>query len=176
MRIQASRVLDAQMRALGANPQVFNFSDVYDALRSGLVDGTENPPSNLYTQKMHELQGHVTISNHGYLGYAVIANKKFWDGLPRDIRSALDAAMKEATRYANAIAQEENDRAMEAVRKSGGVVVYSLSDAEKAHWRETLAPVHNEMEQRIGTDLIAAVKRQAKEAAIDAETKLHRKP
>jgi TRAP-type mannitol/chloroaromatic compound transport system substrate-binding protein len=92
MRIQSSKVLDAQMRALGANPQVLAFSEVYQALQTGVVDGTENPPSNMYTQKMHEVQKHVTVSNHGYLGYAVIVNKKFWDGLPADIRTAAEKA------------------------------------------------------------------------------------
>jgi C4-dicarboxylate-binding protein DctP len=98
MRIQSSKVLDAQMRALGANPQVLAFSEVYQALQTGVVDGTENPPSNMYTQKMHEVQKHVTVSNHGYLGYAVIVNKKFWDGLPADIRTSWKA-MKDATTF-----------------------------------------------------------------------------
>ncbi|MFA9218248.1 MAG: DctP family TRAP transporter solute-binding subunit, partial [Sphingomonadaceae bacterium] len=114
MRIQSSKVLDAQMRALGANPQVLAFSEVYQALQTGVVDGTENPPSNMYTQKMHEVQKHVTVSNHGYLGYAVIVNKKFWDGLPADIRAALDKSMKEATTFEKAIAQRDNDLALEA--------------------------------------------------------------
>ncbi|HEX9173770.1 MAG TPA: DctP family TRAP transporter solute-binding subunit, partial [Telluria sp.] len=90
LRIQGSKVLEAQMRALGANPQVLAFSEVYQALQTGVVDGTENPPSNMFTQKMHEVQKHVTLSNHGYLGYAVIVNKKFWDGLPADIRTSLE--------------------------------------------------------------------------------------
>jgi C4-dicarboxylate-binding protein DctP len=106
MRIQSSKVLDAQMRALGANPQVMAFSEVYQALQTGVVDGTENTPSNIYTQKMHEVQKDLTTSNHGYIGYAVIVNKKFWDGLPPDIRTQLDGAMKEATKYTNAIAQQ----------------------------------------------------------------------
>ncbi len=161
MRIQASKVLDAQMRTLGANPQVMAFSEVYQALQTGVVDGTENPPSNLYTQKMHEVQKHVTVSDHGYLGYAVIVNKKFWDGLPADVRTALEGAMKDATKYANAIAQQENDRAMEAVTKSGKSTVYTLTAKEKAEWRKTLLPVHKAMEDRIGKDLIAAVNKEA---------------
>src|SRR5512142_711160 len=99
MRIQSSKVLDSQMRALGAIPQVMAFSEVYQALQTGVVDGTENPPSNLYTQKMHEVQKFVTVSNHGYLGYALIANKKFWEGLPADLRAGLEKAMQEATVY-----------------------------------------------------------------------------
>jgi C4-dicarboxylate-binding protein DctP len=161
MRIQSSKVLDAQMRALGANPQVMAFSEVYQALQTGVVDGTENPPSNLYTQKMHEVQKYVTLSDHGYLGYAVIVNKKFWDGLPGDIRAALEGAMKDATKYGNAIAQQENDHALEAVRKSGKTTIYTLTDKEKADWRKALLPVQKEMEGRIGKDVIAAVNKES---------------
>ena len=125
LRIQASKVLDAQMRALGANPQVMAFSEVYQALQTGVVDGAENPPSNLYTQKMHEVQKHLTATNHGYIGYAVIVNKKFWDKLPADLRAQLETAMKEATKYADTIAQQENDQALEAVKKSGKTLVYT---------------------------------------------------
>src|SRR5205809_6897132 len=106
LRIQSSKVLDSQMRALGAVPQVMAFSEVYQALQTGVVDGTENPPSNLYTQKMYEVQKYLTISDHGYLGYAVIVNKKFWDGLPPDIRKILDEAMADATKYADDIAKK----------------------------------------------------------------------
>ena len=161
MRIQSSKVLDAQMRQLGANPQVMAFSEVYQALQTGVVDGTENPPSNLYTQKMHEVQKHVTVSNHGYLGYAVIVNKKFWDSLPADIRAALEGAMKEATKYANTIAQQENDQALNAVRKSGKTEVYVLNDKERAEWRKALLPVQNSMAGRIGPDLVNAVNKEA---------------
>ncbi|MDE2468893.1 MAG: DctP family TRAP transporter solute-binding subunit, partial [Bradyrhizobium sp.] len=85
-RIQSSKVLEAQFRALGAIPQVMAFSDVYQALQTGVVDGQENTWSNIYTQKMHEVQKYMTVTNHGYIGYAVVVNKKFWDGLPNDIR------------------------------------------------------------------------------------------
>lgn len=161
MRIQSSKVLDAQMRALGASPQVMAFSEVYQALQSGVVDGTENPPSNLYTQKMHEVQKHLTLSDHGYLGYAVIVNKKFWDNLPPEIRSQLSTAMKDSTKYANAIAQQENDRALDLVRKSGKTAVYALTPQQKAQWRAALLPVHREMETRIGRDTIQAVYKEA---------------
>ena len=161
MRIQGSKVLDAQMRALGANPQVMAFSDVYQALQTGVVDGTENPPSNLYTQRMNEVQKNVTVSNHGYLGYAVIVNKKFWDGLPSDIRTALTSAMKDATTYANAIAQKDNDDALAKVKATGKTDIYYLTDAEKAAWRKALFPVQKEMESRIGKEIIDAVNKES---------------
>ena len=157
MRIQASKVLDEQMRSLGANPQVMAFSEVYQALQTGVVDGAENPPSNLYTQKMHEVQKHLTVTNHGYIGYAVIVNKKFWDKLPADIRGQLEGAMKEATKYGNKIAQQENDQALEAVKKSGKTLIYTPTEKEKTEWRNALLPVQKKMEDRIGKELIAAV-------------------
>ena len=160
LRIQSSKVLDAQMRALGANPQVLAFSEVYQALQTGVVDGTENPPSNMYTQKMHEVQKHVTLSNHGYLGYAVIVNKKFWDGLPADIRTGLEQAMRDATTYEKAIAQRDNDLAMEAIKKTGKTTIYSLTPKEQAEWRKVLLPVQKEMEGRIGKELIGAINKQ----------------
>ncbi len=160
LRIQASKVLDAQMRALGANPQVMAFSEVYQALQTGVVDGAENPPSNLYTQKMHEVQKHLTATNHGYIGYAVIVNKKFWDKLPADLRAQLETAMKEATKYADTIAQQENDQALEAVKKSGKTLVYTPTEKEKAEWRAALLPVYKTMEERIGKELINAVNKE----------------
>lgn len=157
MRIQSSKVLEEQMRELKALPQVMAFSEVYQALQTGVVDGTENPHSNLFTQKMHEVQSNMTLTNHGYLGYAVITNKKFWDGLPAEVRTELDKAMKESTEYANKIAKEENDKALEAVRASGKTEIHTPTDAELAAWKKALVPVHKKMESRIGAETIQAI-------------------
>jgi C4-dicarboxylate-binding protein DctP len=161
MRIQSSKVLDAQFRAVGAIPQVMAFSEVYQALQTGVVDGTENTPSNVYTQKMHEVQKYLTLSDHGYIGYAVIVNAKFWDGLPADIRTTLEGAMRDATRYANAIARQENDQALAAIKAAGKTEIITLDDRQKAAWRKAMQPVYKEMEGRVGKDLIAAIQKEA---------------
>jgi C4-dicarboxylate-binding protein DctP len=161
MRIKSSKVLDAQMRALGALPQVLAFSEVYQALQTGVVDGTENTPPNLYTQKMYEVQKYIALSNHGYDGYAVIVNKKFWDALPADIRTELESAMRDATDFENRLSVEENEQSIAKVKASGQSTVYALTADEQAAWRRALLPVHREMEGRIGKALIAAVYREA---------------
>ncbi|ETD83823.1 TRAP transporter substrate-binding protein [Rhodobacter capsulatus] len=158
MRIQSSKVLEAEMNALGAVPQVMAFSEVYQALQTGVVDGTENPPSNMFTQKMNEVQKHATVSNHGYLGYAVIVNKQFWDGLPADVRTGLEKAMAESTDYANGIAKEENEKALQAMKDAGTTEFHEMTAEERAAWEEVLTPVHDEMADRIGAETIAAVK------------------
>jgi C4-dicarboxylate-binding protein DctP len=157
MRIQASVVLDAQMRALGAHPQVLAFSDVYPALRAGVVSGTENPISNLYTQRMHEVQKHLTVTNHGYLGYATIVNKRFWEGLPRDVRAQLEQAMSEATDYANRIAKDKNEEDLARVRAAGTTVVHLATREERLALKKALVPVHAQMERRIGKALLQAL-------------------
>ena len=156
MRIQSSDVLKAQMRELGALPQVLAFGEVYQALQTGVVDGTENPHSNLYTQKMHEVQKFVTLTEHGYLGYAVIVNKKFWEGLPPDVRKSLEDAMEQATRYANQISKVENDNALDAVKKSGKTTVYAPTKEERAAFKKVLVGVHKKMEARVGKETIDA--------------------
>jgi C4-dicarboxylate-binding protein DctP len=157
MRIQSSKVLGDQMKALGAIPQVMAFSEVYQALQTGVVSGTENPPSNFYTQKMHEVQKYLALTDHGVIEYAVIVNKKFWDALPGDIRAKLEGAMQDATKYANDIAKKENDDALEAVRKSGKTEILKLTADEKNQLKKALIPVHGEEEGRIGKDIIAEV-------------------
>jgi C4-dicarboxylate-binding protein DctP len=154
MRIQSSKVLDAQMRALGALPQVLPFSDTYQALQTGVVDGTENPPSNLYTQKMHEVQRHVSVTNHGYLGYAVVVNKKFWDGLPGDVRAALIKAMGEATKVANDTAFNDNQDALAKVKASGKTTVYVPTIGERFQLKKALVPVHKQLASRVGDETI----------------------
>ena len=160
MRIQSSKVLGDQMKALGAIPQVMAFSEVYQAMQTGVVDGSENTPSNMYTQKHHEVQKYTTETNHGYIGYAVIANKKFWDGLPADIRTILEGAMADATKYANDSAQKENDDALDGIRKSGKSEVIKLTDAQKAAWKKALVGVHKENEARVGKETLEAVYKQ----------------
>ena len=157
MRIQSSKVLGDQIKALGAIPQVMAFSEVYQALQTGVVDGTENPISNLYTQKMHEVQKYLAMTDHGVIEYAVIVNKKFWDGLPADVRAALDGAMKDATKYANDIAKKENDDALDAVKKAGKTQIITLTPDEKNQLRKALLVVHKENESRVTKELIQQV-------------------
>lgn len=157
MRIQPSRVLEAQMKALAASPQVLASAEVYTALQQGVVDGAESPVSDFQARKLHEVQKHLTISNHGYLGYAVVANKKFWDDLPADIRDALKQAMEEATRFERDFAQQENDAALASVIAANTTAVYVLSPRERTAWQMALLPVYQEFEDVIGKYLIKSV-------------------
>ncbi|MCP3402165.1 TRAP transporter substrate-binding protein [Bradyrhizobium sp. CCGB20] len=163
-RIQSSRVLQAQFKALSSLPQVMAFSEVYQALQTGVVDGQENTWSNIYTQKMHEVQKYITETNHGYIGYVVIVNKKFWDDLPADIRDQLSKAMKEATDFNNAQSQKENDDALAEIKKSGKSEIIKLTPEQDAAMRKAMEPVYKDAAGRVGQPLIDEFQKEAKSA------------
>lgn len=161
-RIQSSRVLQAQFKALSSLPQVMAFSEVYQALQTGVVDGQENTWSNIYTQKMHEVQKYITETNHGYIGYVVIVNKKFWDDLPADIRDQLSKAMKEATAFSNTQSQKENDDALAEIKKSGKSEIIKLTPEQDEAMRKAMEPVYKDAASRVGQSLIDEFQKEAK--------------
>jgi C4-dicarboxylate-binding protein DctP len=166
MRIKSSKVLDAQMRALGSQPQVMAFSEVYQAMQTGVVDGSENTLPNLWTQKFYEVQKYVALSYHGYDGYAVIVNKKFRDGLPADLRATLGKAIQEATDFENELSLQENNDDVAKIKGAGRAQVYELTAEEQTALRKTLLPVHKQMESRIGKNWIDAVYSEAAAAGV----------
>jgi len=161
-RIQSSRVLQAQFKALGSLPQVMAFSEVYQALQTGVVDGQENTWSNIYTQKMHEVQKYITETNHGYIGYVVIVNKKFWDDLPADVRDQLAKAMKEATDFNNTQSQKENDDALAEIKKSGKSEIIKLTPEQDEAMRKAMEPVYKDAASRVGQPLIDEFLKESK--------------
>ena len=157
LRIQGGKVQDAVARELGALPQILAFSQVYQSLQTGVVDGEDNVPSNILTQKFYEVQKHLTVSFHGRITYAFITNKTFWNSLPEDVRKELDRAVKESTEFFNATAAKDNADALEKIKASGKTEIHVLTEAERKAWIAKLMPVHAEMQARFGKDFIERV-------------------
>jgi len=161
-RIQPSDVLEAQFRAVGANPQKMAFSEVYQALQTGVVDGQENTWSNIFSQKFFEVQKTIAVTNHGLVEYMVITNGPWWDKLPADIRDGLSKAMAEATAHANKLAAELNERDMKRIADAGKAKIQALSKDDVAAWRKAMHPVWKKFEGDIGADLIQAASKSNK--------------
>ena len=157
-RIQSSKVLEAQFKAIDGNPQVLPFSEVYSALQQGVVDGTENPLSNFYTKKFHEVQSSVTLTSHGYLGYLVVMSEKFWNKLPKDIQANVTQAMKEATELERKESAIEDAKIMEDLRKyakdTNKLEIIELTPEQKQKWEKTMSVVYPKFYDVIGEDLI----------------------
>ena len=157
MRIQGGRVQDAAARQLGVFPQIIAFGDLYQALQTGIVDGEDNVPSNIWTQKLYDVQKYLTVSYHQRLTYSLIANTTFWDSLPTDVRAELDRAVKETTDFFNERAAKDNAAALQQIEESGKIQVHVLTDEEKRAWVAKLMPVHQEMQMRLGKDFVEGV-------------------
>ncbi|MBU0480917.1 MAG: TRAP transporter substrate-binding protein [Proteobacteria bacterium] len=156
-RIMSSKVLEAQFKVVGGNPLVMPFSEVYSALEQGVIDGQENTWSNMYSKKMHEVQKYITESDHGYLGYTVVTNAQFWNYLPPDVRTELEAIMKEVTAWIRVNGEKINQEAKASIIAAGTTKVTELSEAEKDAFRAAFKPVHDEFREIIGGDMIDAV-------------------
>jgi C4-dicarboxylate-binding protein DctP len=161
-RIQPSDVLEAQFRALGANPQKMAFAEVYQALQTGVVDGQENSWSNIYSQKFFEVQKTIAETNHGIIEYMVVTNSKWWEGLAPDLRKGLGEAMAEATTYGNGLASQFNEEDRKKIADAGKAKIQKLSKDDVAAWRKAMDPVWKKFEGDVGRDLIdAALKSNA---------------
>jgi C4-dicarboxylate-binding protein DctP len=155
-RVQASAVLEEQFKAVRANPRKMSFAEVYQGLQTGVVNGAENPWSNIYSQKMHEVQKYITESNHGVLDYMLITNTKFWNGLPPDVRSELEKITVEVTNEVNKQADALNQGDKQRIIDAKTSEIIELTPEQRNEWREAMKPVWKKFEGEIGPDLIKA--------------------
>ncbi|AXX92922.1 TRAP transporter, substrate binding protein, DctP family [Malaciobacter molluscorum LMG 25693] len=159
-RIMSSKVLEEQFKAVGASPQMMPFSEVYSALQQGVIDAAENPISNIYTKKFHEVQKYLTISNHGYLGYLVVMSEKFWNSLTPELQKDVEQAMKEATQkereYANELDKEQFDLIKKYAKETGKLEIFTLNDEQRKAWKEATSKIYPDFYDKdvIGKDLI----------------------
>lgn len=155
-RIMESDVLEAQVLQIGGNPQKMALGEVYQALQTGAVDAQENTWSNLYSSKFYEVQDYLTETNHGYIGYLVTVNPSFWNGLPDDIRTELEAIVGEVAEWGNAISEQINLDGKARIVESNSSEIISLTADELAGWQDAMRPVWDQFEESIGAELIEA--------------------
>lgn len=161
MRIMTSKVIEEQTKAIGANPQVMNFGEVYSALQTGVVDAAENPLSNIYNSKFYEVQSSITLSDHGYLGYLVIVSEKFWQDLPDDLKDIFKQALSEATQFEREESARDESILLKNIEeyaaKSGKLTVYTLTPEQKAQWQQAMKAIYPRFYSLVPEDLIQKV-------------------
>lgn len=155
-RVQNSAVLDEQFKALRANPRKMAFAEMYQGLQTGVVNGAENPYTNIYSQKIHEVQSNITESNHGTLDYMLITNTDFWNGLPEDVRNELTEIIAEVTVEVNNQASALNERDKQSILDAGTTEIITLTPEEREEWRKAVRPVWDKFQDQVGAELIEA--------------------
>ncbi|MEK4023806.1 DctP family TRAP transporter solute-binding subunit [Sporosarcina sp. FSL W7-1283] len=157
-RAQAGKVLESQFNALNAGSATISFGETYAALQQGTVDGQENTFNNFDTQKYQEVQKYLTTSEHGRLDYAIFVNKSFWEGMPEDIRTQVEEALKEATELEWQLAADENEASFENIKNSGKVEVTELTPEERQKFVDALQPVYDEFSDDITPELLEGIR------------------
>ncbi|MBA1240224.1 MULTISPECIES: DctP family TRAP transporter solute-binding subunit [Stutzerimonas stutzeri subgroup] len=157
-RVQPSDLRAAQYTALRAVPRKMAFAEIYQGLQTGVVNAQDNPWSNIYSQKYHEVQKYITESGHGIGNYLLITNTRFWSGLPAEVRGELEAIIDEVTVEVNRQAEALNEKAKQGVIDSGKSEILVLTDEQRDKWRDAVQPAWKQFEADIGKDLIEAAR------------------
>ena len=155
MRVMESALLIAQYKAFGANPVTIDFSETYNSLQQGAADAEENPLNSIVNMKFYEVQSDMTISNHGYLAYALMFSNGCWNSLPADIQTAIVEAANEAVVFERQKNADMESGYVQTIRDSG-TEVYELNADEMEAFAAVCRPVHEEFRDVIGSDVLDA--------------------
>jgi tripartite ATP-independent transporter DctP family solute receptor len=105
--------------AYGANPSPMKFSELFTALQTGVMDGEENPLTQIYSAKLQEVQKYLSLSGHVYTpAYLTVGTKK-WESLPADVRKILEDTAKETQAYVYQVAAHDDDELLGKLKKDG---------------------------------------------------------
>ncbi|WP_028609856.1 DctP family TRAP transporter solute-binding subunit [Paenibacillus harenae] len=158
-RIQPSMMLVSQFQALGASSVKIPFNEVYGVLKDGAADGQENTISNIASKRLYQVQNYMTISNHGYLGYVVMFNKRLWEDLPPDVQQVLQQALKETTAWINQETASMHEKQLSELKEIDGFTIHELTEGERQQWIHKLAPLYDQYEHIIGSELMSEIER-----------------
>ncbi|WP_017727047.1 TRAP transporter substrate-binding protein [Halalkalibacterium ligniniphilum] len=162
MRVMPSEALIDTYQYLGASAHVYSFNEVYEILSGGTVDGTENTLSNIFSKGFYRQQEYMTVSNHSYLGYAVLMNESFWDTIPAEHQQSIEEAMKETTEWLRNHSTQLNKEMLKKLEDSEKIVIHELTEEERRAWQEHFAPLYEKYEEQIGNELFEKVRQLEK--------------
>ena len=138
-RVMPSPVLAEQQKALGLTPVTMPFPETYSALQSGAIDAQENPNPTSWNMKFHEVQDHLTMTNHGTLDQVILVNKPFWEGLSAECKAAVEKALPAANEVTFSETMKQEDEAMADFEKAGLTIV-ELTPEEREALKEAILP------------------------------------
>ena len=166
-RVMPSELLIDTIRAWGANPTPIDFAELYNSLQQGVVTAEDNVIETIYDKKLYEVQRNLTISNHNYLAYLLVANKAWYDGLDDDGKNAIAAAASYAADYSDEMSFKTNEEIAGKI-KAAGMVITELPEQGKREFRELSQEVYDKYVRAERDQLILAKIQQAVQDAANA--------
>ena len=155
-RTMESPIIMEQFKALGANPTPVDFSELYNALQQGTVDGQENPLVTIASVKLYEVQKYMLLSNHAYLGHVFLVNQDWFNGLDDKEKEIISRNAKEIASWQRELVAQEEMGYLEKI-KQGGTVVLELSQDERERMRGCMENVYRAAKDIVGEELLNLV-------------------
>lgn len=122
LRVPEGKWRVKMFQAYGANPSPMKFSEVFTALQTGVMDGQENPFTQIYSAKFQEVQKYLSLTGHVYTpAYAAVGVKK-WATLPDDVRKILEDTAKETQAFVYAAAAKDDNELLDKLKAAGMMV------------------------------------------------------
>ena len=162
VRTMPSEMLEKQFSILGAKPISSSFDEVYSSLENHQIDAQENTLSNIYSKGFYHVQKYMTLSNHGFLGYAVMMNSEFWESLPKDLQSDVKEAIDEATLWNLQQSEKMNQTDLENIKRVSDIEIHPLSEQELAKWKKWFEPLYKQIDSRESRTLIHDIQAEIK--------------
>jgi len=170
MRVMKSRILMDQFKAFGAQSLPIDFYSTYQALQDGTADGQENPLSAIAAMGFYKVQKHLTLSNHGYIGYVFVISQKVFDSLPNDIGSLLIEVAHRLTLFERAETKEYESGFIDVIRRAG-VIVYELTEEQRSRFAALTAHIPLQFEGEIGSDIMSKSEELLREQRLGSTAK-----
>lgn len=159
--LQAPTIL-ATYRAWGANPTAMAYTEVYNGLQQGVVEGQENPLANIDSMKFYEVQKYMTLTGHAYHTYAAVMNKDAWESLPADLQKVMADAFDVARDYGRELTKQDEGQILEKIK--GQIQIVELTDEGRQKFIERSEPIYKQFEANITPELL---QRALKAAAVN---------
>ena len=153
LRVMQNQIALGVFGALGANAVPMPFSELFTALETRTVDGQENPITTIQSSKFYEVQPYLSLTQHVYTPWVVLASKKWWDTLSADEQKLIRQAAADSRDFERKDSRADTQKAMDIVQKAG-TKVNKVSDEELNRLRAKAQPVVDKYTQELGPDLI----------------------
>lgn len=147
----------ATFKAMGANPTPMSFSELYTALAQGTVDGQDNPVVLTYSSKFYEVQDYYSLTGHIFAVAPLVMSEAFFQSLPEEYQEVVLEAGKRYEASERAATKKQRVEMLELLKETG-MQVNALTDEERALFVEATAPVYDEFEDVISTEIMEIIR------------------
>ncbi|MEO5375400.1 MAG: DctP family TRAP transporter solute-binding subunit [Alphaproteobacteria bacterium] len=168
IRAMKSRIIMDQFLSLNAQPLLIDFYETRQALKNGVVDGQENPLTAIVNMGFHEVQSHLTLSGHGYLGYVFVISRKVIQSLPSEVGALLIDVARRVTHFEREETQRREAEFLDVIRHAG-VTVSTLTEEQRARFAARVAHIPLQFEGAIGADILSKTEELMREGRAGAD-------